>query len=242
MCLLVVLRGYHESHPVLVAANRDERRDRKAGPPGLFIGERHRVLAPRDRQAGGTWLGVNDRGAFAGLTNITGAPVPPGAPSRGSLPHLALDQDDLDAASAAVAAEVSARAYGGFQLVLASGRRTRVLRHEAGRLEVLDWPESVLIVSNEHRPGELSLPLLRGALGTFAAAQERLDALRPVLLDEGGGHPVLKRGEVYGTVSSSLIAVPAADPRELIWLYAAGSPDAVPYRNYGNLGRRLLPE
>jgi hypothetical protein len=229
---------------VLVAANRDERRDRRAAPPGLWVGERHRVLSPRDRQAGGTWIGVNDRATFAGLTNVSRAPLPPGAPSRGGLPHLALDQDDLDAAAAAVAAEVSARTYGGFQLVLADARHTRVLRHDGGRLEVHDWSEPVLVLSNEHRPGELSLPLLARGLGAFAGPAERLDALRPVLLDPGGDgrHPVLKCSEVYGTVSSSLIAVPASDPRELIWLYAAGAPDSVPYRNYGNLGRRLLPE
>lgn len=244
MCLLIVLRGFHATHPVLVAANRDERRDRKAGPPGLWIGERHRVLSPRDRQAGGTWIGVNDRSAFAGLTNVKGAPVPPGAPTRGNLPHVALDQDDLDAATAAIATEVTARAYGGFQLVLADSRHTRILRHESGHLAVLDWPDPVLVVSNEHRPGELSLPLLPRALGTFAQPAAQLEALRPVLLDPGGDgrHAVLKHGSIYGTISSSLIAIPAHDPDDLTWLYAAGSPDTAPYRNYGNLGRRLLPE
>ena len=70
MCLLIVVRGRFAGHPIVVAGNRDERRDRKASPPGLWVGERRRVLSPRDRVAGGTWLGVNDLGAFAGLTNI----------------------------------------------------------------------------------------------------------------------------------------------------------------------------
>jgi len=41
-------------------------------------------------------------------------------------------------------------------------------------------------------------------------------------------------------VSSSLIAIPRGDLRELVWRYAAGAPDEVPYRNYGNLARRLV--
>jgi hypothetical protein len=63
-----------------------------------------------------------------------------------------------------------------------------------------------------------------------------------LLLDAGdhGGHRVLKKGGSYGTVSSSLIAVPSADLRALVWRYAAGSPDEAPYRSYGNLARRLV--
>src|SRR5688572_23652124 len=104
MCLLIVLRGLDRSHPVAVAANRDERRDRRAAPPGLFVGARRTMLSPRDREAGGTWLAVSAAGTFAGITNVAGAPAVPGAPTRGDLPHIALDAagdgTDLDAAAA----------------------------------------------------------------------------------------------------------------------------------------------
>jgi len=53
---------------------------------------------------------------------------------------------------------------------------------------------------------------------------------------------VCKHGASYATVSSSLIAVPLGDPTQLRWRYAAGPPDVTDYRNYGNLGRRLLPD
>jgi hypothetical protein len=244
MCLLIVLRGFHDSHPVVVAGNRDERLDRKASPPGLWANGRRPVLSPRDRRAGGTWLAVNDAGMFAGLTNVAGAEPLPGAPSRGHLPHLALEQDDLDAAAAAVAAAVAGRAHSAFQLVLCDGTRTLVLRHRDGQVQTIDWQQPLLVVSNEHGPGQLELPLLHRALGATDSAAARLEMLKPLLLDRGGvnRHPILKKGEEYGTVSSSLIAVPRPDPRELIWLYAAGSPDEAPYKNYGNLGRRLAAE
>lgn len=242
MCLLIVLRGFHDSHPVVVAANRDERLDRKSAPPGLWAGERRAVLSPRDRQAGGTWLAVNDGGMFAGLTNVAGQRVLADAPSRGHLPHLALDQQDIETAAAAVAAAVALRPHSAFQLVLCDGDRTLVLRNVRGRLETTEWDEAVLVISNEHAPGELELPLLDRALQPMETAAARLDALKPLLLDRGGEnrHRILKRSEHYGTVSSSLIAVPKHDPRQLIWLYAAGPPDEAPYKNYGNLGRRLV--
>ena len=71
---------------------------------------------------------------------------------------------------------------------------------------------------------------------------QRFARFLPLLRDEGAltGHKVLKRGAEYGTVSSSLIGVPAKDPQRLIWEYAAGAPDEVTFKSYGNLGRRLV--
>lgn len=243
MCLLIVLQGLDPSFPILVASNRDEHRQRLASPPGLWVGERRRVLSPRDRRAGGTWLGVNDQGMFAGLTNLAGAPARALPTSRGTLPHLALDQASLADAVAAVVELTSAQEHNAFQLVLADGTAARVLRHREGRTTVTP-ASSPVIVSNEHQLGELELPALQAALAPGMSAAERLDALVPILLDDGsnGGHRILKRGGDYGTVSSSLIAVPRDDPRRLVWRYAADAPDVAPYRDYGNLGRRLLAE
>lgn len=244
MCSLIVLRGFHADHPLVIAANRDERTDRPAAPPGLWIGTRRRVLSPRDRLAGGTWIAVDDRGRFAGITNLRGVPAPDGAPSRGHLPHLALDQPDLDAALAAVCARVAAQPHAGFQLVLADAARVVVLRHDGGHLERVEWMDRVLTISNEHGPGQLRLRRLPTALRTGLDLDQRLDALADVLRDPGDDahHAVLKRGSGYGTRSSSLIAVPAADPAALRWRYAPGPPDSTAYRNYGNLGRRLLSD
>ena len=71
---------------------------------------------------------------------------------------------------------------------------------------------------------------------------QRLAALQSILCDGGGasGHRILKTGGEYGTVSSSLIAVPAGDLRRLIWRFAPGPPHETDYRSYGNLGRRLI--
>jgi len=239
MCILIVLCDVDPEYPIVVAGNRDELRRRGASPPGLWVGERHRVLSPRDRLAGGTWMAVGDQSMFAGLTNFAPARSRADAPSRGHLPHLALDQDDLDAAVAAVSARVQGADYNGFQLVLCDGERTVVLEHEGGVLCAREAGK-LAVVTNEHRLGELSLEL-EPVLAAGLSAAARLELLRPLLCDSGGGgrHPILKRGETYGAVSSSLIAVHRDDPRALVWHYAPGAPDAVSYRNYGNLGKRL---
>jgi hypothetical protein len=244
MCILILLRGIQRDHPIVVGANRDERTDRKAAPPGLFVGRSHRMLSPRDRLQGGTWLSVDDRGWFAGLTNLAGVPPVPGAPSRGHLPHACLDEPDLDRAVGRVRSMVVEAPHSAFQLVLCDGERTLVLRHRAGSLAVLDWTDPVLVVTNEHAPGELSLRGLDHALAVPGGVDVRLDALQALLADRGGpdAHAVCKHGTEYGTVSSSLVAVPAGAPSRLTWRYAAGPPDSTPYKNYGNLGRRLLPE
>ena len=244
MCILIVLRGFHRDHPIVVGATRDERIDRKAAPPGLWVGKQARVLSPRDREAGGTWLAVNGRGWFAGITNIQGEPKVPDAPSRGHLPHLALDQADLTAAVAAVSAHVAEHAHSGFQLVLCDGLRTIVLRNARSGLRVVEWQNPVLVITNEHEPGEFVPRGLPSVRMPMPDVELRLDALQPLLADRGGDgcHAVCKRGDGYGTVSSSLLAIPACDPTNLVWRYAPGPPDVTAFRNYGNLGRRLLPE
>jgi hypothetical protein len=244
MCILIVLRGLQPGYPLVVASNRDERVDRVASPPGLWVGAHARVLSPRDRLAGGTWIAVADRGAFAGITNLAGAPPVPDAPSRGHLAHLALDAATLDAGARAVHDRVREHAHAGFHLVLADAQRVLVLRHERGELRAVEWTDPVLVLTNEHAPGQLRPRGLAPALAPGLAVDARLAALGAVLRDRGGDghHAICKRGETYGTVSSSLLAIPAGDPERLVWRYAAGSPDVTPYRSYGNLGRRLLPE
>jgi len=244
MCILIVLRGLHPGHPLVVAGNRDERTDRPASPPGLWVGERNRVLSPRDRRAGGTWLAIDQQGRLAGITNLASVRPVPESPSRGHLPHLALDQPTLDAAIAAVRARVEDQPHSGFQLVLADAVRTVVLRNTQHGFAVAEWQDPVLVLTNEHAPGELSPRALPPALEPGLDLSRRLELLANVLRDRGGPgqHAICKRGEGYGTVSSSLLAVPAGAPQPLVWRYAAGPPDVTPYRDYGNLARRLLPE
>ena len=176
MCLLITLVGVDPEHPIVVASNRDERRDRPSAPPGLHVGMRRRNLSPRDREAGGTWMGVNHRGLFVGLTNLAVAgPDPGSAPSRGGLPHAALDEDSVDAAAEAVLDAASRAAFRGFQLLVTDGERARVLTYASGEIEDRSFGPGPVVVTNEHRPGALHLPDLGAAcapeLGLDVAAK-----------------------------------------------------------------------
>ncbi|MEZ6188620.1 MAG: NRDE family protein [Planctomycetota bacterium] len=80
MCLILFAWRQHPRWQLAVAANRDEfhaRRTRTAAFEGP-------LLAGKDLESGGTWLGVTRGGRFAAVTNVRepGVPVPPDAPSR----------------------------------------------------------------------------------------------------------------------------------------------------------------
>ena len=68
MCLIVLAWRVRPSLPLLVAANRDEFHARAAAP-AAFWSDRPQILAGRDLQARGTWMGVSRSGRFAAVTN-----------------------------------------------------------------------------------------------------------------------------------------------------------------------------
>jgi uncharacterized protein with NRDE domain len=116
MCLIVLAWRAHPRFPLIVAANRDEFHARKAAAAG-FWRDRPQVLAGRDLQAFGTWMGVNRSGRFAAVTNYRGAREPAARESRGALVTGFLADD---AAPGAYMSEVAARAaeYSGFNLLV----------------------------------------------------------------------------------------------------------------------------
>jgi uncharacterized protein with NRDE domain len=84
MCLILVAWRTHPDHELIVAANRDEFHARPASA-AAFWSDHPMILAGRDLQAKGTWLGVARNGRFAAVTNYRGATEPGAAESRGSL-------------------------------------------------------------------------------------------------------------------------------------------------------------
>ena len=64
MCLIVLAWRVHPEFPLIVAANRDEFHARPAAPAG-FWKDQPGILAGRDLQARGTWMGVSRSGRFA---------------------------------------------------------------------------------------------------------------------------------------------------------------------------------
>ena len=85
MCLIVLAWRTQAPYRLIVAANRDEYFLRPAASAG-FWDDHPGVLAGRDLEAGGTWLGITLAGQFAALTNYRNpADKKTSAPSRGAL-------------------------------------------------------------------------------------------------------------------------------------------------------------
>ena len=73
MCTLVILRRPEHNWPVVIGANRDEMIDRPAKAPARHWPDRPEVVAGIDLLAGGSWLGVNDSGVAAAVLNRHGS-------------------------------------------------------------------------------------------------------------------------------------------------------------------------
>lgn len=69
MCLIALAWRARPDLPLVVAANRDEWRER-AAEPAHWWPDHPQLFAGRDLQAGGTWMGVTRDGRFAAVTNF----------------------------------------------------------------------------------------------------------------------------------------------------------------------------
>src|SRR5262245_1245085 len=119
MCFILALFQIHPNYPLIVAANRDELRTRLSREPHRWPGE-PAIWAERDEVASGTWLGVNDRGLLAAVTNRRDGALDPSRPSRGILCLDVLRQPSPEAARTLIVDLLAARAYNPFNLLCTS--------------------------------------------------------------------------------------------------------------------------
>lgn len=84
MCLIVVAHRMHSDYPLVLAANRDEYFSRPT-VAAAFWSHAPQVLAGRDLQGGGTWLGITRQGRWAALTNVREPDAMSAGRSRGLL-------------------------------------------------------------------------------------------------------------------------------------------------------------
>jgi uncharacterized protein with NRDE domain len=234
MCTVVVLIRPGHAWPLLLAANRDEMLARAWDPPAAHWPGQPDVIAGRDRSGGGTWMGINRAGVVAAVLNRPGSLGPAaGKRSRGELPLCALDHSTAASAAEAIAG-LDAGAWRSFNLVLADRTGAifvRGLGH--GRPQVERLAPGLHMVT-AHDPDDPESPRVARHLSRFRAAvppePDDWRSWRAILADRSGepGEQlnVEARGG-FGTVCSSLLAVPGAGP--LVWLFAAGPPHAAPF-------------
>jgi uncharacterized protein with NRDE domain len=139
MCLIVTAIHAHPEYPLIIAANRDEFYHRPTAPLG-FWEDHPEVLAGRDLQGEGTWLGVSKLGRIAAVTNYRNPSIDrPNALSRGLLvSHFLMGsqspQKYIDRISCA------GDLYNGFNLIV-------------GDVHGLWWHSNVSADSLELKPG-----------------------------------------------------------------------------------------
>lgn len=213
----------HPDIPLIVAANRDEFHARPAAP-AAFWPDHSRVLAGRDLEAGGTWLGVSTTGRFAAVTNFSETPPDPLPPrSRGDLvSDYLIGSDKPRPYLEEVAAH--ARDYRGFNLLAGhwsdlwyySNRIDRPQRLEPGTYglsnHLLDtaWPKvrrgKSALAAFEEAEQHPDVDALLDLLGddTRPDDEELLQAgLQPEVARRVA--PCFIRGQVYGTRASTVL-------------------------------------
>jgi uncharacterized protein with NRDE domain len=254
VCTLVFAWQVFTDAPVVAAANRDELFDRPSASPDV-IDESPRVLAPRDEEAGGTWIGYNEHGVLVAITNRwTGSEArPEGASgdgetansrrSRGLLVRDALRQSSAEDATRLVERELDERTYDGFNLVLADENAALLVEWDGETRGVRTFDPGVHVVVNVGADGEYVIPKSRADAGEAQAhnAGKVATALRPepgetstgwldraasVISDHEYG--VCVHRDRFGTRSSSLIEIGHEASR---YRYADGPPCETDYRD-----------
>jgi uncharacterized protein with NRDE domain len=235
MCTLIALFRPHPRVPLIVAANRDEYLDRPTAGPELFEHEGHRMLAPRDLRAGGTWLGLNEHGVFAALTNRPNPSPDASLRSRGLLVLDALCEKSAVSAAEGLA-ELPAGAYNPFNLFVADAERAFAAVYQ-GSPRVTELAPGAHLIGNAD-PDDRSVAKvarLLEAAETVAAgpAEWWLRGLEAVCRGHEGESPLaaacVHHGG-YGTRSSTLLRVDEEPERSELH-FADGPPCTADYRD-----------
>ena len=136
MCLVVMAYEHHPRYRLVLAANRDEFHDRPSQPAHWWQ-DHPGLLAGRDQEAGGTWLGLNRSGRLALVTNFREPSTrAPGKRSRGELVTNFLT-DDRPVAEFATDMSADASEFSGFNLLVFDSRDCLYLSNRGDFQQIL---------------------------------------------------------------------------------------------------------
>jgi len=134
MCILFVAVNQHQDYPLIIAANRDEFFNRETQQSHLWHGQ-NRIIAGKDLQAGGTWMGINQHGYLASLTNIRDPKTfNEHAVTRGELVSHYLKTPSHDYAKVLMA---SRHSYNGYNLLFGKWNELAVYNNHLNSLQTL---------------------------------------------------------------------------------------------------------
>jgi uncharacterized protein with NRDE domain len=222
MCVLAFAWRAHPRWPLVVAGNRDELHARPTGPLARWDRPDH-LLAGRDLQSAGTWLGVSEQGRFAVVTNLRGY----GAPELDRVSRGALVTDVLSGEGHyAHLRNTDLSDFNPFNVIATERERAYFLSNRPENIRSLlapgiyglsngaldePWPKTIRlkemlrewIVSGATQP-EVLLEGLReeslSGVGIHSAVPSEVPQEPPL-------SPIFIRNPVYGTRCSTVVAV-----------------------------------
>ena len=219
MCVLAIAWRAHSRWQLIAAGNRDELHARPTQALARWREPDH-LLAGRDLQSGGTWLGVSQQGRFAAVTNVRGyGPAQPGRPSRGAVvtdfltgagAHHRLDEAELSE-------------FNPFNLIAAERTRIQFVSNRPHPMRRMLGP-GIYGLSNGmlDEPWPKTVRLKSKLAEWIAGAADKPEQLLDVLADESGAGAQARASEaqqdaqlsgifirngVYGTRCSTVVAV-----------------------------------
>jgi uncharacterized protein with NRDE domain len=205
MCVAAIAWAKGPRWQLVAIGNRDEFHGRTAAALGRWTDGR--ILAGRDLEAGGTWLGVSE-GRFGLVTNLR----TPGYPRSELASRGALVTDWLRGHAPKPAPEMNP-----FNLWLADRSKLMVVTNQPV-WEVLELDPGIHGLSNgAHRDRWFKTARLESALGQWLESDGGTDTLFGALRDETPEtadpedvySPVFIRNPTYGTRCSTVVTVDA---------------------------------
>ena len=224
MCLIVFANNILDDYKLIFAANRDEFYDRPSEQAD-FWKEHPDLLAGKDLQAGGTWMGITKQGRFAAITNFRDLKNHrTDAPSRGNL-TLDFLVNDFTPEEYYNKFKPSLNNFNGFNLIIGNVDKLYYFSNKTEGIQKLEpdihgisnaildtpWPKvekskrqlKNLIEQKNIHPWEI-LNLLDD---TSLAKDEELPDTGVGLELERMLSPIFIKSEKYGTRSSTIVTV-----------------------------------
>ncbi len=244
MCIMAILYKTARDTPILLASNREERFARPSLSPRIQSGS-PRVICGIDREAGGTWFGMNQYGTVATVTNRRKTLVPAEPRSRGLLCRELLNFRQAKDAAQYAADQLATGSYAGANYVCLDANYGAVV-YGGDQIAIVELEPGLHTLSggNLNDPNDprqefvrrsMSLHRLDSSVMFLAVASRTFSRSHDIAGERG----MVLTGREYGTVSSCLLSLPRR-LQQAILQHAPGPPSETPYEDLSALLRQVL--
>lgn len=202
MCVVALALHAHPDWPIILVGNRDEFHQRPSAPIHIWD-DGSGIIAGRDLEAGGTWLGIHPAsGRLAVVTNVRGDAPAPDKASRGALVTQLLSGTGPYSA----ASEAQLDDFNAFNLILVDRGRAKILTN---RPQPTIGTQNGGIIALANQPAFTACPRaerLGKTLTDLCAGGDDPQQFLDNLQSESDPALFIK-ADLYGTRASTLIMV-----------------------------------